>query len=127
MESAQIRSRESGVVTFAGVLFFIVGSFNIIDGLVALLNAGYFTDNLLFSNLTTWGWTVLGMGAAQLLAGIAILGRSRVGQVLGIALASLNAIVQLAYLRHFPAWSIIIMAVDVIVIYALTIHDSEFA
>ena len=127
MESAQIRSRESGVVTFAGVLFFIVGSFNIIDGLVALLNAGYFTDNLLFSNLTAWGWTVLGMGAAQLLAGIAILGRSRVGQVLGIALASLNAIVQLAYLRHFPAWSIIIMAVDVIVIYALTIHDSEFA
>ncbi|HMC07525.1 MAG TPA: hypothetical protein VKG89_09050 [Solirubrobacterales bacterium] len=114
-------------MTFAGVLFFIVGSFNIIDGLVALLNAGYFTDNLLFSNLTTWGWTVLGMGAAQLLAGIAILGRSRVGQVLGIALASLNAIVQLAYLRHFPAWSIIIMAVDVIVIYALTIHDSEFA
>jgi hypothetical protein len=127
MESAQMRPRESGVVTFAGVLFFIVGSFNIIDGLVALLNAGYFTDNLLFSNLTAWGWTVLGMGAVQLLVGITILGRSRVGQILGIVLASLNAIVQLAYIRHFPAWSIIIMVVDVIVIYALTVHDSEFA
>jgi hypothetical protein len=127
MESTQMRPRESGVVTFAGILFFIVGSFNIIDGLVALLNADYFTDRLLFSNLTAWGWTVLGIGAIELLVGIAILGRSRVGQILGIVLASVNAIVQLAYIRHFPAWSIIIMVVDVIVIYALTVHDSEFA
>ena len=53
--------------------------------------------------------------------------RRRLFTIFGIVLASVNAIVQLAFIRHFPAWSIIIMALDVIVIYALTVHDSEFA
>lgn len=117
---------QSGVVTFVGILFLVLGAFNVMDGLVALLNSSYFSNHLLFANFTAWGWVILVLGVIQWFVGIAILNRGRGGQMAGIVLAALNAIVMLAYLDHHPAWAIIIIFVDGLIIYALTVHDSEF-
>ena len=117
----------SGIVTFAGVMFFIVGLFNIIDGLVAALNSGYFNDSTLFASVEAWGWVILGTGIVQLLIGAAILHRRVGGLVGGLVLAVWAAILQLAFLAVFPAWSLIVLFILGAIIYALTVHADEFA
>jgi hypothetical protein len=125
-KSASSAKRQSGVVAFAGVLFFIVGVFNVIDGLVAILNSAYFVDTTLFGSVTAWGWVILAIGVVQILVGGAILNRTVGGQIAGIFLASFAAIVQLAFIAAFPAWSIIVIAICGVIIYALTVHADEF-
>ena len=39
--------------------------------------------------------------------------------------AALSAIVNLMFLAAYPVWSIIVIALDVVVIYALTVHGRE--
>ena len=118
---------ESGVVTFAGVMFFVVGIFNIINGLVAAINPDYFNDSTLFASVEAWGWVILGTGIVQLLVGIAIVNRRVGGLIFGLILAIWAAILQLAFLAVFPAWSLIVLFILGVIIYALTVHADEFA
>ena len=117
----------SGIVTFAGVMFFIVGLFNIIDGLVAVLNSGYFNDTTLFASVEAWGWVILGTGIVQLFIGAAILHRRVGGLIGGLILAVWAAVLQLAFLAVFPAWSLIVLFILGVIIWALTVHADEFA
>lgn len=117
----------AGIVTFAGVMFFIVGLFNIIDGLVAVLNSGYFNDTTLFASVEAWGWVILGTGIVQLFIGAAILHRRVGGLIGGLILAVWAAVLQLAFLAVFPAWSLIVLFILGVIIWALTVHADEFA
>jgi hypothetical protein len=40
----------------------------------------------------------------------------------GVVLVALNALGQLAFLSAYPIWSVIIIALDVIIIWALVVH-----
>jgi hypothetical protein len=122
-------ARRAGVVTFAGVLFLIAAAFNIVDGLVALNRSSYFTageGHLVIKDYTAWGIVLLIIGGVQVFVGWGILARVTAAQVLGIILAGLNAIVQLAFFIHYPAWSVIVLILDAVIIYALTVHGAEF-
>ncbi len=118
--------RRSGVVTFVGAMFTLVGAFNIADGLAAMADSTWLVDDVLFANLGAWGATMFIMGIVQVGVGWAILKRFRGGQIFGLCLAGLNAFAHLLFIRHYPAWSIIIMSIDVVIIYFLTVHDAEF-
>ena len=118
----------SGAITFAGALFVLVGAFNVADGFIAMVDPEWFTDDeVLFGNIGVWGALICIMGVLQAGTGWAVLKRFRGGQIFGICLAGINAFVHLLFIRHFPAWSLVIMTVDVAIIYALTVHDEEFA
>jgi hypothetical protein len=122
-------AQRAGVVTFAGVLFILVGLFNILDGIVALARPEqlYVGENaLIVKDFDAWGITLIALGSIQALVGFGILGRSRLSQILGIALAVAGFIVQLAFFKHYPAWSTAIMVLDVIVIYGLCVHSDQF-
>jgi hypothetical protein len=116
-----------GWVAFASVLFFIVGVFNIIDGFVALVGDDHFSENdLFFGDLTLWGVILLAIGAVQLYTSVALYQDKTSGLVLGVALASLNLVAQLFFVSAFPIWSILIMAIDVLIIYGLTVYAGHF-
>lgn len=119
-------SQRSGMITFAGILFILVGAFNIADGVVALTNASYFTDSVLIANYAFWGVTMLIFGLLAIVTGWAIMKRDRSGQVFGLCLAGLNAFAHLLFIRHFPLWSVTIMILDLLIIYVLCQHDTEF-
>ncbi|HVX20329.1 MAG TPA: hypothetical protein VHB02_03170 [Acidimicrobiales bacterium] len=120
--STQFAVRSTGWRTFAGVLFVVVGAFNFIDGIVAIANAHYLSDHLVFGDLRSWGWTMLILGIIVFLVGLAILaGQAWAGWV-GIVLAALNAIGQLLFLPAYPFWSVITIALDVVVIYGLAVY-----
>jgi hypothetical protein len=113
----------SGWLTFAGILAIVVGLFNVIDGLVALLRADYYlvTDrDILILNFTAWGWIWLILGAVQIIIGAGIIAGRMWARAASVVLAVLAALGQLVFLRAFPVWSVLVIALSVIVVYALT-------
>lgn len=117
----------SGLVTFAAITLILVGSFNILDGIVALADDQRFNgDKLLFGDLSAWGFWWIFIGLLQLFAGSQVMKLKDVGMMMGIAFAGLNAFTQLMFLDAYPAWSIVIMVLDLIVIYALATSADDF-
>ena len=114
----------SGWLTFAATLLGLAGTFNIIDGIVALSKSKFFTANAtyIFGDLRTWGWIVLILGILQLVAAFTLFGGSELARWFGIATASINAIGQLLAAPAYPLWSLTMVAVDILIIYALAVY-----
>jgi len=124
---AASRPRGEGTVLFSATLFLILGIFNCIDGIVAIAGDRRFAEEeLFFGNLTFWGIVMLALGAFQLLTANLIFKRSANGQVAGIALCCFSLVAQLFFLPVFPIWSVIIMALDVLIIWGLCVYDEHF-
>jgi hypothetical protein len=127
MESSRVRATEGGWVRFAAVLFLVVGSFNIINGIALIVDDNYFrVDELLFGDPSLWGWLAITMGAGQILVGFGILRGSILAEVVGVFWAGFNACLHLIAIGAYPAWSIIIMAIDGLVIYGLIMYGRAF-
>ena len=119
----------SGWNWFAGGLLGLVGLFQIMFGTVALAGADYYTlparSLILDASYATWGWVHLIIGIASLVAGGGVVFGNMIARVVGIALAVLSAVVNLAFLPAAPFGATLIIAVDVFVIYAITVHGGD--
>jgi hypothetical protein len=125
-----VSARRAGVVTFAGVLFLVVAAFNAVDGVVALADPGHYfvtEEGLVVANYDAFGIVLLIIAGFQFLIGWGILALQRWAQVVGIIVVILNAIAQLAHFTHYPAWATIILILDAVILYALTVYSDEFA
>lgn len=113
----------SGWLSFAGIILLVVGVFNLIDGVVALSRHDYYlatTHEILVFNFTAWGWIWLILGIVQLVVGIGVLMERMWARIIGVVLAVLAAIGHILFLRAFPVWSVIVIAMCVLLVYALT-------
>ena len=103
-----------------------MGAFEAIEGLVAIFKDEYYlvgSNGLVVSvDYTVWGWVHLVIGVLAVAAGIGLLQGRSWGRIVVIVLAGLSAIVNLGFLSAYPVWSTIVIALDVIIIYALTVH-----
>jgi hypothetical protein len=121
----------AGWALFAGVMMILLGMFQALEGLVALFNDEWFAvnkDGLMLSvDFTAWGWVHLILGIVIVAAGAAVLNGRVWGRVVGVVVAMLSALANLTFIAAYPAWSIIIIAIDVFVIYALCVHGDELA
>jgi hypothetical protein len=119
----------AGWVVFASMMMIMVGSFQAIIGLVALFDSGYYvvTENSLVVNVdyTGWGWTHLILGAVAVAAGFGLIAGQMWARVVGIAMALVSAVVNLAFMAAYPLWSITVIALDILVIYAIAMHGRE--
>jgi hypothetical protein len=115
----------SGWRVFSGVAFYLVGAFNVIGGLGALFRDEVFVagNEVLVADVTTWGWFLLIVGLVQLAVGVGIFRGRGWGRLLGVILASLSAVLHIAFLVAFPAFSLITIALAVVVIYGLIVQD----
>lgn len=121
-------SASLGWVGFAGVMMVLLGVFNVIEGLVALFKNSYYVvapNGLLVFNLTGWGWIHLGIGILEIAAGLALFSGASWARVVAVILVSVNAIDQLAFLSAHPVWATIIIALDVVVVWAVVVHGGE--
>jgi vacuolar-type H+-ATPase subunit I/STV1 len=115
----------AGWLAFAGIVAFVVGVFNVMDGLVALFRNDYYlvtSQDILVFNFTAWGWIWLILGLAQIAIGAGLLAGRQWARTAGVVMAVLVAIGQLAFLRAFPVWSVLVIAMCVLLVYALTAH-----
>jgi hypothetical protein len=122
------KPRAPGVVTFAAVLFTIAGFFHGIEGLGAIFKKEYFNESsLLYENLQVWGWASLILGVLQISAAYLIIGRATSGRTLGIVVASLSAIATFFSIEAHPLGGVLVIAVDLLIVYGLTVHADAFA
>lgn len=119
----------AGWVVFAAVMMILLGSFQAIEGLVAIFKHSYYlvgANGLVVNvNYTTWGWVHFILGIVAVGAGFGLLTGNMIARVLGIAVAVISAILNLAFIAAYPVWSTLIIAVDVVVIYAIAVHGRE--
>jgi hypothetical protein len=118
-----------GWIVFGGTMMIMLGTFQIIEGLVAVFNDGYYQVGanklLVHVDYTAWGWTHFGIGCAIAITGFAVMTGAMWARIAGITVAVVSAIVNLAFLAAYPVWGVIIIALDVLVIYALAVHGRE--
>jgi hypothetical protein len=123
MEASRSGSKGQGWAAFAATMVLILGVFNVIYGLAAIIEDDYFVaDELLFGDLSLWGWIHLIIGVVQVATAVLIYAGSDFGAVLGIMFAGFNAIAALLAIGAYPIWSVIILVTDGLVIYALTVY-----
>ena len=120
----------AGWAAFAGVFLVVVGILQAFEGLVALLRPTYYLvtkSGLAVLTYTSWGWIDIILGVLILAAGFAILNGSLWGRVVGVIFASLSFIANLVFINAYPLWSIVVLIVDALIIYALVVHGGELA
>ena len=127
----EARSHEGGhgygLVLFASILLVIVGCFNIIYGIAAIAQSHVFVANAhyVFANLRAWGWITLIIGVLQLLAAGGVLAGNQLARWFAVAMIGLNAIDQMFFIPAYPAWSLAIIALDVVALYGLCAYGSR--
>jgi hypothetical protein len=112
-----------GVSVFAGILLATMGAFEILQGLSAVLKDDLFVVGLNYTyeiDVTAWGWIHMLIGAVAVAAGIGILMGQVWANVVGIGLAALSALGQFMFMPYYPLWSLLIIAIDILVIWALS-------
>ena len=119
--------RGAGWLLFAASMLGLAGVFGVIDGVVALSKSKFYTANAtyVFSDLRTWGWITLIVGIAALFAAFAVAAKSQVARWFGISIASISALNQLLFVQAYPFWSIMLFAIDILVIYALAVYGGR--
>src|SRR5262245_1924767 len=116
------RELPSGWYAFAGALILIVGSLNLLQGLIALLKDDYFAvtkGGLLFADYSAWGTFFLILGVIEVLVGLGILAYKTWARAVGVLLLMLNTIVQFAFIAAFPIWTLAAIIINIVAITAL--------
>ncbi|HSE07347.1 MAG TPA: hypothetical protein VLB29_01670 [Nocardioidaceae bacterium] len=118
-----------GWILFASMMMVVVGFFQVVLGLTAIFDDGYYlvTQDALLINAdyTAWGWVHLALGAVAIAAAAGLLAGQMWARVVGIAMALVSSVVNLAFMAAYPLWSIMVIALDVLVIYAIAAHGRE--
>jgi len=115
----------NGWVGFAALLTLIVGMIDFVMGLVAIIRGEYYAihgDQLIIFDTTTWGWITLLIGIAIVLVGLMLANGSSFARWLTIVAVSVNLLSNLGWLGNsaYPLWSLTLVALQIIVLYALT-------
>src|SRR5829696_4918659 len=117
-----------GFILFAAIMLIMVGIFQALQGLVAIFENEFYvaTRNYLFQfDATTWGWIHLVIGLVVAFAGYGLLSGRTWARLLAITLAALSATANFLFIPYYPFWSLLIVTLNILVIWAITAHGGE--
>ena len=113
------------MVIAVGVILIVLGVWNAIDGLTALV-AGDFVvadaERVVALQVAAWGWVLLALGVVEVAAGIALFVGARWARVVAVLVAGFNGVVQLAFIAAYPVGAILIMVVCALMIWTVVRH-----
>jgi hypothetical protein len=118
-----------GFTVFAAVMMIMVGAWQALAGLIAIFENEFYvpTRNYLFQfDATAWGWIHLVLGLIVAFAGWGLLSGQTWARIVGITLAALSATANFLFIPYYPFWALLIIAIDVLVIWALAAHGRQF-
>jgi hypothetical protein len=111
-----------GVSIFAGVLLATIGGFHLLQGISAVAKDDVYVKGVDYTwaiDLTTWGWITILLGAIAVAVGIGILKGQVWAASAGIGFAVLSALGQFAFMPYYPVWSLMIIFMDILIVWAL--------
>jgi hypothetical protein len=120
----------TGWIVFAATMMIIAGSLNMLYGLIAVVNDTWVgwnsqTANAVVLDISQWGWVQLILGLVLLLSGIGVLSGNILARTVGVFVAGLNLIGNFMFIPVYPIWTLTVIVLDVLVIWALTAHGRE--
>jgi hypothetical protein len=119
-----------GFVVFAGVLMILIGIFHAIAGLAAIFDDQFYVvgPNYTYDvDVTAWGWIHLILGLVVVGAGYGVFNGAVWARTVGITLALISAVANFFFIPYYPIWSIIIIAIDILIIWALSVYGPRQA
>ena len=120
----------SGMIAFASMMLLLVGGFHVIGGFVALLEDNQYevgaSELMISVNYKVWGVVHMTLGVTMVLAGVSLFYRRTWARVVAVVVSSISAITNLAFLSAAPIWYALMILIDILIIYAVTVRaDSE--
>ena len=118
----------AGLALFAGIILILAGFFQAIAGMAALFKNEFYvaTQKDIFEfDVTTWGWIHLLGGLLVAFAGFSIVSGRTWARVFGIVIATVSALVNFTFIPYYPLWSLVVVALDVFVIWALCVYSPD--
>ena len=119
----------AGWIVFGAMVMILLGAFQAITGVVALVDDEYYAVSpsglVVNVSYTSWGWVHLVLGLVAVVTGYGLLSGARWARILGICVAFVSALVNFAFIAAYPLWCVAMIALDVLVIYAIAAHGRE--
>jgi hypothetical protein len=120
------RGRGSGWVVFAGAMLLVASVLNAIYGFSAIYNDDYVAEEeFLYGPVSLWGWLAVGIAVVMLITALGVFVRNAMAVYFGIFIAAVNALVHLMAIGGATVLSIVVIAVDALIVYGLAVHGSE--
>ena len=119
-----------GWTAFAGIMMVMGGIWWAIMGIIALANESFYVvgpEYILQFDVTTWGWIHLILGIVVVLAGFFVFTGAVWARTVGVIVALLWALLAFAWLPWYPVWAVLLIAVSIFIIWALTVHGRDIA
>jgi len=119
----QVSGWATGGMAFAAVMMLMIGLFQVVAGLVALVDDRFYVvdeDYAFVWDVTAWGWVHLVIGAGLIAVGVGLSMRKTWSGIVAVALAVVSAVANFFFIPYYPFWSLVIIALNVWVIWSLT-------
>jgi hypothetical protein len=121
-----------GWIAFASLMMIVIGSLDFFEGLIAVIRKSYYVatpNQIIVFDTTTWGWITMLLGALLVLVGLGLTSRPGVARWTAIVILVLSLLEQLSWLGNtaYPLWTLTIIALQIIVLYALTARWDDAA
>lgn len=128
VDSTARSPRVGGLGLFAAIVFVTVGVLQFLQGLAAVLDDAFLVkiSGYVFAvDTTAWGWVHLVFGVICVLVGVFVVRGSLIARTVGILVAMTAVFLNFLYLPYYPFWAMTLIALDVLVIWALAVADPE--
>jgi len=119
-----------GYAAFAGVALIMIGIFQAAAGLVAVIDDEFYVvgaEYVFQFDVTTWGWIHLIVGIVVAISGFGVFFGNVAARTVGVLVAMISAVAAFLWLPWYPVWGVLIIALDIAVIWALTLHGRDIA
>jgi hypothetical protein len=127
-DSYRLPAPMSAWLRFAAIVVITTGVFNAIEGLVGLLDSDFYPvhpNDLLLLDLTGWGWVHVAIGCVVAFTGVALFAGAAWARPLTIVFAVINAVTQMMFIAVYPLWSLIVIALCFLVVWAVVVHGDD--
>ncbi|QLY27744.1 DUF7144 family membrane protein [Nocardia huaxiensis] len=113
----------AGTSIAAAILMLVIGALSILEGISAIASDDLLivnvNDYIYRFNTTGWGWTHLIIGGLVVISAVGLLAGTTWGRAMAMVLAAVSIVANFLWLPYYPAWSLLIIALDVVVIWAI--------
>lgn len=117
-----------GWIGFASLMLILAGMFHLVAGFVGLFQDDIYVTggaHLWVFDYSQWGWVHMAGGALAILAGLSLAAGHMYGRVFAVLVALASAVANMAFVPVYPIWSLMIVTIDVLVIWAVIAHGSD--
>lgn len=119
-----------GYTLFASVMLLVIGTFHVVAGIAGIVEDEFYVVGAKWVfqlDATTWGWIHLLGGLVVFASGVGVLVGNVAARTVGVIVAAVSAVANFLWLPYYPVWSVVMIALDVAVIWALSVHGRDLA